>query len=284
MADGMRVCYGKTKLHPRNMSMKIWHQSGAPFAAMGGYSERLQHHVKDVVSADTEVVFHGLDPAVYAGRAPAEVLKYAYARHLILGTVVENCLRAEKEGYDAVAIASYSDPLVREARSVVDIPIVSMAESSMLLSCSAARRFALVTLTPENVWRLREMVERHGMERRVSGILPLEPRITEKDLVAAFDAPDRIVEAFSATARAAVAAGAELVIPAEGVLNELLYAHRVQRIDDTPVLDCVGATFLHAELMVRMRRTSGLTVGRAWDHARPDASMLGSLRRVAGLE
>jgi len=265
------------------MSMRIWHQSGAPFAALGGYSEMLQRHVKELVAPDTEVVFHGLEPAAYGGRAPAEVLKYAYARHLILGQVVENCIRAEREGFDAVAIASYSDPFVREARSIVDIPVLSMAESSMLLACSAARRFALLTLTPENVWRLREMVERHGLERRVSGIHPLEPRITEKDLVDAMGSPAGILDIVEKAVRLAVAEGAELAIPAEGVLNELLYANRFQRVDGTPLLDCVGATFLHAETMVRMRRASGLVVGRNWDHARPDAAMTAQLRQAAGL-
>jgi Asp/Glu/hydantoin racemase len=265
------------------MTIRIWHQSGAPFATLGAYGDMLARHVMKVVAADTEVVFHGLDPAAYGGRAPAEVLKYAYARHLILGQIVESCIQAEKEGFDAVAIASYSDPLVREARSIVDIPVVSMAESSMLLSCSAAKRFALVTLTPENVWRLREMVERHGLSARVSGIYPLQPRTTERDLVNAFTEPAPILEIFTRTAEQAIAEGAELVIPAEGVLNELLFANQFHRVGPAPVLDCVGATFLHAEMMVRLRRTSALTVGRAWDHARPDDEMLASLRRSAGL-
>lgn len=266
-----------------NEKIRIWHQSGAPFASLGAYSEMLERHVREVVAPTTEVDFHGLDPSNFGGRAPAEVFKYAYARHLILGKIVEHCVQAEREGYDAVAIASYSDPFVREARSVVDIPIVSMAESSMLLSCSAAKRFALITLTPENVWRLQEMVERHGMERRVSGIYPLEPRLSEKDLVGAFADPRAVVAIFEKAVALAVADGAELVIPAEGVLNELLFAHGLHRVDATPVLDCVGATFLHAELMVRMRRTSKLEVGRAWDHARPDAAMTAELRRSAGM-
>lgn len=265
------------------MSIRIWHQSGAPFASMGGYSTLLQSHVAEVVAEGTIVEFHGLDPALYAGRAPADVLKFAYARHLILGQIVENCVLAEQQGFDAVAIASYNDPLVREARSIVDIPVVSMAESSMLLSCSAARRFALVTLTPENVPRLEEIVDRHGLGQRISGIHPMQPRITERELVAAFDRPESVLAAFDRVACSAIEAGAELVIPAEGVLNELIYAHRHHRVDDVPILDCVGATFLHAELMVRMRRSSDLVVGRRWEHAKPDGELASALRRARSL-
>jgi allantoin racemase len=266
------------------MTMRIWHQSGAPFAAMGTYADVLSRHVREIVSPGTEVTFHGLETAAYAGRAPADVLKYAYARHLILGPVIEKCIQAEREGFDAVAIASYNDPLVREARSVVDIPVVSMAESSLLIACSAARRFALITLTPENVWRLREIVERHGLEKRVSGVYPLELRITEHDLVEAFAEPSAVLNIFGRTVSRAAQDGAELVIPAEGMLNELMHVHGQHRVDDVPILDCVATTFLHAELMVRMRRVSGLTVGRAWDHARPDDDLLAGLRGAAGLD
>lgn len=93
-----------------------------------------------------------------------------------------------------MAIASYSGPFVRKARSMLDSPIVSMGRPACCWP--AARRFALVTLPPENVWRLREMVKCHGMEKRVSGIYALEPRTTECDLVNAFAEPSRIVGFF----------------------------------------------------------------------------------------
>ena len=265
------------------MSVRIWHQSAAPFGAMGAYQEALIKHVNAIVSPGTEVVFHGLDPALYAGHPPADVLKYAYLRQVILSRIVEHCIQAEREGYDAVTIAAYNDPFVREARSIVDIPVVSMAECSMLVACGTAKRFALVTLTPENVWRLREIVERHGFEKRVSGIYAIEPRTTERELSQGFANPKPVIDLFNRAAERAIAAGAELVIAAEGVLNEVLVAHAYQRVGQTPVLDCVGATFLYAEMMVALRRTTGLAVSRVWDHAKPDATLVAELRRAAGL-
>jgi Asp/Glu/hydantoin racemase len=264
------------------MTMRIWHQSAAPFGAMGLYSEALQRHINAIVSPGTEVVFHGLDPSVYAGHPPADVLKYAYPRHLILSQIIENCIQAERDGFDAIAIAAFNDPFVREARSAVDIPIVSMAETSMLIACNSAKRFALVTLTPENVWRLREIVERHGLERRVSGIYSIEPRTTERELLQGFTEPKAVAAVFTRAAERAIADGAELIIAAEGVLNELLYAHKFHRVHMTPVLDCVGGTFLYAELMVRLYRTSALRVSRTWDHAKPEATLIAEIRRATG--
>lgn len=264
--------------------MRIWYQSAAPLGTMGAYAEALQRHVEAVASVGTEVVFHGLPADLYAGRAPTEVLKYAYPRHLILSRIIENCIQAEREGYDAIALASYNDPFVREARSVVDIPVVSVAESTLLIACTQARRFALLALTPESVMRLSDIVERHTLERRVSGIYALEPQTTERELSQAFATPDVLLSSVSSAVDRAVKAGAGLIIPAEGVLNELLVAHRVARMHEVPILDCVGTVVLHAEMMVGLRQKTGLTTGRRWEHAKAPAEFLASIRKAAGLE
>lgn len=266
------------------MTTRIWHQSAAPFGAMGAYQQALTTHVNGIVAPDTEVVFHGLNAELYAGSPPADVLKYPYARQLILSRIIDNCVRAEREGFDAVAIAAFNDPFVREARSAVDIPVISMAECSMLVACGTAKRFALVTLTPENVWRLREIVDRHVLGARVSGIYAIEPRTTERELMQGFDDPQPVLEIFNRAAQRAVDDGAELVIASEGVLNEVLFAHGCHHIGETPVLDCVGTTFLYAEMMVRLQRATGLVVSRVWDHARPDAELLRKIGAASAQE
>ena len=264
--------------------MRIWHQSAAPLSGMGPYAEALDAHIRRVVSPGTEVVLHGLSRDAYAGRPPARVLKYPYLRHLILGEVIEGCIRAEREGFDAIALASYNDPFVREARSVVDIPIVSMAESTLFLGSTLASRLGLVTLTRANVPRLREIVERHGLEEHVATILPLDPETTEAELMEAFSDPAPLLEIFSTTAERAAEAGAELLIPAEGVLNEVLFAHGVSSLHDLPVLDCVGTVFLHAELRVHLAERTGLRVGRRGSTEKPEAELLAQVRAAHGLE
>lgn len=78
--------------------------------------------------------------------------------------------------------------------------------------------------------------------------------------------------------------GADAIIPAEGVLNELLVANRVQRIGEAAVLDSIGVTWNYAEMMVNPRRRTGLTVGRRWEYARPGPEVIEHVRRWVGLE
>jgi len=68
-----------------------------------------------------------------------------------------------------------------------------------------------------------------------------------------------------------------LVIPAEGVLNEVLFWEGVQSIGDATVMDCVGASLLYAELLVDLKRRVGIGVGRRWLYATPPPDLLKTL-------
>lgn len=265
------------------MTIRIWHQSMVSFDNLGFYAKALADHAKAVISEGTEVVFHGVPAASYGGRAPAEVMKYPYANHLILSQALESCYQAEREGFDVVAIASYCDPFLRQARSLVDISIASMAESTLLVGCSMAKYMALITLAPENVRRVREIVERQGLEKRVSGVYVLDPPINERELGRAFEDPAKFIAGFTRVAEKAIAEGADLIIPAEGVFNEVLFAHRVNRMGNVSIMDCVGVVFMYAELLVNLKRRVGLAVGRRWEYTKPDPSLIADLRRLSGL-
>jgi hypothetical protein len=99
----------------------------------------------------------------------------------------------------------------------------------------------------------------------------------EAELDAAFDAPADIIARFTAVAEQAVAAGADVVVPAEGVLNEVLHANGVKSIGGATILDCVGASLLYAEMMIALRRRLATGPGRRWSYARPSPELLAEL-------
>jgi hypothetical protein len=73
-----------------------------------------------------------------------------------------------------------------------------------------------------------------------------------------------------------------VIIPAEGALNIALVRNGLQVVDGVPVLDSYGALLGMAELLVRMRQTSGLTTGRNGRYARPQAALIRHLSAVTG--
>lgn len=258
------------------MTVRMWYQTMTDIASYPRYREAIETHAAAILDDGTTIDVNGVAPGTYGGRPPVAVLRYPYAYHVLLDQVLANVQRAEREGYDAVCLGSYSEPFLREARCAVDIPVVSMAESTLLVACSVAAKAALVTVTDDIVWMAERIVAKHHLEARVASIRAVEPAVDEEELLAFFDAPEEFLELFTRTARAAIADRADVVIPAEGVLSELVFAHGLREIDGVSVMDCVGVTILYGELMAKLFARTGLRPGRRWEYplATPDVRAL----------
>lgn len=58
---------------------------------------------------------------------------YSYINQLSARSVFHAAVQAEQEGYDAVLISCFGDPMLWAIRQAVDIPVVSIGESSIRL-------------------------------------------------------------------------------------------------------------------------------------------------------
>jgi allantoin racemase len=248
----------------------------APLASLVNYTRALERHAAAVCSPGTVVTFNGISEERYHGRMPADVLRYPYAKHVLQAEAIEFARAAERRGYDAVVLGSFSEPFLVEIRSLLDIPVVSLAESSLLVACSLADQFALITLAPSNVQRLRKLVRRHGLEARISALYPLSNPVDENDLNTALAMPETVINDFCTVSRRAVQEGADLIVPAEGVLNEIMFANGTHTIDNATVLDCVGTTLLYAELLVALKVRAHVGVSRR-SFAQPPPDLLHEL-------
>jgi Asp/Glu/hydantoin racemase len=78
----------------------------------------------------------------------------------------------------------------------------------------------------------------------------------------AFEHPEPLLEKFRESARALIRDGADVIIPGEAPLCVLLASNSVNRVDDVPIIDALGATIKMAETMVDLKRSSGLSPSR----------------------
>ncbi|QIL80176.1 hypothetical protein G7047_09865 [Diaphorobacter sp. HDW4A] len=243
--------------------MRIWHQSCTELDGLGVYRRTLDAHARAIVATDCSVELHGIPAGRYRGRSPSSALG--------------NAVRAEREGYDAFVLGSFSEPFLRELRSAVDIPVVSLTEASLLVACSLGRYIAPISNAPTTAWMTQMSVESHGLNARVLHAESIKPPLEEPALARGFDDPVHVIASFTQAAREAIADGADVLIPAEGVMAELLWANGVHSIDDCPVVDVFGAAWAWAEMMVKLRKRSGLAVGRAWHYRRADPALIHEL-------
>lgn len=263
--------------------MRIWHQSFTDLTKFPRYRHTLEEHAARVCAADMSVAIHGLIPDTYPpGVAPMDVNSHAGLRSLNARQVCEAALAAQKNGYDAVALGCFFDPALQEARSLVDIPVLSLTESSMLTACSLGRRFALISLTNFQKMLTEDLAAQYGLSSRLAGVVAMSPAVRLHDLEREGDAVQAIKAGFMQACERALDLGAEIIIPGDGVLNAFLVRHRLLSIEGATVMDALGVLFHHAAFFVRARQADCLDVSRRLLYAQPTDAMVAHARAFYG--
>jgi allantoin racemase len=142
---------------------------------------------------------------------------------------------ANRKDFDAFVIACYGDPGLFAAREIADVPVLGIAEASMLTACTLAHRFSVVTVIPRIVPMLHDLVRRYGMESRCASIRSSGLGVLELD-----EDPARAVEEIVAQAQMAIDGdGAEAI--ALGCAGMGPLDKTVQGRLGVPVIDGVAA-------------------------------------------
>lgn len=96
-------------------------------------------------------------------------------------------VRERAASFDGVVVACYGDPGLHAAREVSPVPVVGIAEASMLVACTVAHSFSIVTVLPRVRPLLEDTVRLHGLESRCASIrtTPLSVLDCERDPEAA---------------------------------------------------------------------------------------------------
>ena len=149
----------------------------------------------------------------------------------------------------------------------------------MLVGCSLGRKIVPIANGPELAAIVQAAVEKHGLRERVLPAVTLSPPWHEPAMAAAIGDPKALIAAFSATARGCLEQGAEVIVPAEGVLCAVLSAGNVTEIDGAPVVDVFAAAWLYGVMMVKMQRIFGLRVSDVGTYAQGDRELVGLLLR-----
>lgn len=257
------------------MALSVWYQSGVDFDHHPGYAKALNRRFAEVASPGTTVELHGTTPK-YSRNLPlidCVASPYAYLRTYV-PMFLDAVQEAERRGFDAFIVGTFSEPVLREMRSLATIPIVSASECSMFTACTVAPRIGLVTLSRLAEGYIRKSVHTHHLEARVAGVFVVDEAMTEAELESNFDKPGPYIEKFKAAARHAIAQGAEAIIPAEGLVAAMIAVNHVHMVDEIPIVDSIAAAVLSAEYAIAMKRRAGLEPSRRYVYTRPTAAVL----------
>lgn len=244
----------------------------------GPYAQKLQAILRGAVSPGVEIDVFGLSP----NRAIAD--QYRYLEHLDAGEILDNGLRAEREGYDAFLIGNIFEPGLHALRELLNIPVLGLCEASVTVACLMAPTFSVVNVNPKFARRVTENITSYGLSSR---LVSIDRMSVERAAMfdAAFDdraARDKVFDQFRAAARGGLAKGAEVVIPAGGIVMTLLADAGVHEVDGAPVVNGLLALAKIGELAAGLKALTGNFTSKRLTYAPPSGSLLADIRRAYG--
>jgi Asp/Glu/hydantoin racemase len=179
-----------------------------------------------------------------------------------IGGAIALEMLAELHGdYDAAIIAAFGDPGLLGARELFDIPVIGMAEASMLTACMLGRRFAIVTFARALGPWYQDCVDMHGLTGRCAGIRTLDDPF--KSIGNVQDEKESLLAELAK--QTALELEADTVILAGAPLAGL--AARIRDRVPVPVVDQMAAAVKQAEALV----TLGVRKPTVGTFRRPDA-------------
>lgn len=234
--------------------MKLWYQSMSRQKAWSDYNQALRRILDSIKDPGTEIEVHGITKI--GGIAD----QFHYLDYLESGEVMTNVQVAMRRGFDAFLIGNIGDPGIHAVREIANIPVLGLCETSLHLACLMGRNFSLVTINEKFTPRILDNVARYGLSGRLAAVNRMKvDRILHLD--AGFSNPKarkEIFRQFMKAANANVEAGAEVVIPAGGVVMALLADEGIyQASRSTPILNGILALVKTAEAVVKLNRTMG---------------------------
>lgn len=261
--------------------MRIWHQSFTVLDDVPHYRDALARHLQAQAQPGTKVDLHGMKPGTYPSAYPGTHIGYAYLAGLHREQFVHAALQAQDEGYDAYLIATIPDTAYEEVRTLVDIPVITFGQTSVLAAAGLGDCVGIVNFIAALEPQLRRNLRNYRLSEVVGPIVQVDAEF--HDVMAAYASPEGLVAAFERAARRAVEKGANVIVPGEGPLNVFLADQGISRIDDVPVLDSLGTCVRMAELRAAQYRATGLKPPRVGFYgAQPERALVDAARDFYG--
>jgi allantoin racemase len=264
--------------------MRIWHQSMTVLDDIPAYRDALEGHLRKITRPDTSVVLHGLYPGTYPADYPVDDLAYPYLASLHSTQWVAGALNAQQQGFDAYAMCTLPNPMIREIRTLVDIPVTGYGEAAAHIACMLGQRFGIMTFVQQFPPMYLERNASYGLASRCAGAA--WTGFGFRDVLAGYTDPEPLIERFRAAVRKMVKEqGADVIIAGSVPLTLLLAINGVHRVDDVPIIDGLAATIKMAEMMVDLRKFSGMTVSRqGYFNAAPSPERLQQAMKFYGVD
>jgi allantoin racemase len=208
-------------------------------------------------------------------------IRHWYFKAIITPHIVERIIEAENCGYDGVFVACSFDPGVREAREVVDIPVVGAAVPAVFLARQLGQKFGFITdteLAKANTW---DLFKKNGLDFECIAFDDVGIGAEEVPL-SLEKVRKRVIE----TAERMAAKGVEVIINGCTIVSAYFTEHvesLPSGLKDIVFLDANICALKNLEMLVDLQKTCGIQVSRRAYYAKPQDREKEGFLKLRGL-
>ncbi|WKU43408.1 aspartate/glutamate racemase family protein [Streptomyces sp. VNUA116] len=260
--------------------MRIWFHKHTVEGRIPLLDQWYRDHLDAIAAPGTVIDIHTLPADTYPDNTPFGLVGHHAAQVLFSQHFAHAAVRAERSGYDAWITAAGQDPGLRDARHLAGIPTLGYGESAFFLSAMTGQRFGLLGFMPPLEEPIRHNITRYGLDAHLAAY-EVVPGGWDGVHRALDGDCDPFLTVYTEAAERARAAGAEVIIPAEGIPNEILWHLGVRELAGMPVVDPAGLAVKLAELTGELGRLGIFARSTAgyWFH-RPPSDIAHHLEKV----
>ncbi|MFY1633003.1 aspartate/glutamate racemase family protein [Solwaraspora sp. WMMB335] len=230
--------------------MRIWFQKHTVAGRNPWLDQSYLRHAEWLGALGAQVDFHTLPEQTYQTKIPADHVRFGQLEVLFSWYFADQAVTAERAGYDAYVIGTSQDPGLAAARSLVSIPVVGYGQVATDFLRTQRLRFGVLGFVPALEEILRENIADYGYGQGCVGFryLPHGRMVVE-----AGAQPQAVARLRAEMDRAAAELrelGAQIIVPGEGIPNELLCGAGIRELGGLPFLDAnalvLSTAYLHA--------------------------------------
>ncbi len=137
-------------------------------------TDHLRRELEKNKRADTELM------VICPDTGPATI-ESAYDEAQAVPPTLRLVERANREGYDAVILACYSDPGLEAAREISDILVMGIVEAGLHAAAMLGAKFTILTSLPHRIPHKEKDVRRFKLEHYLASVRALNMTVAETD-------------------------------------------------------------------------------------------------------
>ena len=232
---------------------KIWWQSTMREGGYPEYTQAVLDHAKKILSPEYEVEMHGVPNG-------SDNVNWLAGKYFNDKVVLQNMLSAPEQGFDAIALGCFQDPVMTEAREIFDIPVFGMTETCLQWAQMYGTHPSILSYSEQY---LSKVLPRLVRAYRVEDIfVPSKPFDVSFEFMmeSLIGDPTPTIELGLKAAREAIDNGADIILPGCGLLNLIFARNGVSEVPNTGVtiMDCTAVLLKVTEAGIQLREKTGL--------------------------